>query len=360
MTNAGAPPKRGEFELTIFGPGYGECVILHAGDGIWAIVDSCIDEKGTPRALRYLEDINVDAAKAVRLVVATHWHDDHIRGMSQLVETCEGADFCCAAVLCREEFLRISAVLARHSIVAGSGADEISSVFCRLQTKRAKPTHAIANRRIFSANGCEIWSLSPSDANFETFLRTIRDLMPSEGEAKRRIPDLSPNRAAVALWIEVDDVVVLLGSDVERNGWREILRSEARPRGRASAFKIPHHGSENADLPMLWPKILNNDPHAVLAPWQRGSQTLPRRSDVKRILSNTANAYSSARAASMNARPNRRRREVDRTIRESGMQLQELPMSPGMVRLRRVIGKQTPWKTELFGMACHLEHFFER
>ena len=360
MTTTGLPPKRGEFELTLFGPGYGECVVLHAGDGIWAIVDSCIDESGTPRALRYFEDINVDAAEAVRLVVATHWHDDHIRGMAQLVETCEEADFCCAAALCREEFLRISAVLAGHFIAAGSGADEISSVFSQLQEKKTKPTHAIANRRIFSANGCEIWSLSPGDVNYETFLKAVGGRMPSEGDVKRRIPDISPNKAAVALWIEIDDVVVLLGSDVERSGWMEILRSEARPRGKASAFKIPHHGSGSADAPKVWQQMLDPSPFAVLAPWQRGSKALPRRQDVERILSNTANAWSSARAGSLITRADRRRREVDRTIRESGIQLRELHSSPGMVRLRRAIGEQTAWNVELFGTACHLEDFFER
>ena len=358
MKIAKAPPNRGEFELTLFGPGYGECIVVHAGDGIWVIVDSCIDETGTPRALRYLEDINVDAADAVRLIVATHWHDDHIRGMARLVKACASADFCCAAALCRKEFLKISAVLGRHFMVDGSGTDEISTVFSRLRSKRATPTYAKANCRIFARNGCEIWSLSPSDESFETFLEAVRGLMPSEGDSKRRIPDLSPNKAAVALWIEIDDVSVLLGSDLECNGWMEILRSGARPAGRASAFKIPHHGSGNADEPMVWRQMLDPQPFAMLAPWQRGSQTLPRPEDVDRILSNTANAWSSARADSMVPRTVRRRREVERTIRESDIRLRELPESPGIVRLRREIGEQASWNVELSGMACRLEDFF--
>ena len=153
---------------------------------------------------------------------------------------------------------------------------------------------------------------------------------------------------------------MLLGSDLERDGWMEILQSEARTPGKASAFKIPHHRSGNADAPMVWQQMLDPSPFAVLAPWQRGSNTLPHRQDVERILSNTANAWSSARADSMTARVDRRRREVDRTIRESGIKLRELPMSPGMVRLRRAIGKQAPWNVELSGTACHLEEFFER
>ena len=60
----------------------------------------------------------------------------------------------------------------------------------------------------------------------------------------------------------------------------------------------------------------------------------------------------------MTARTDRRHPVVDRTIRECKIRLRELPMSPGMVRLRRVIGKQASWNVELSGAACHLKDFF--
>ena len=154
---------------------------------------------------------------------------------------------------------------------------------------------------------------------------------------------------------------MLLGSDLERHGWMEILQSEARPPGKASAFKIPHHGSGNAHAPMVWQQMLDPSPFAVLATWQRGSSALPRRRDVERILSNTANTWSRARAGSVTARAWPQSGMVVRTIREAGIKLRELPMSPGMmVRLRRAIGKQAPWNVELSGTACHLEEFFKR
>ena len=69
VTAAETPPARDEIELTLFGPGYGESVVLHIGDGAWAIVDSCIDKDGRPSALSYLE--NLDPAEVVVLVAAT-------------------------------------------------------------------------------------------------------------------------------------------------------------------------------------------------------------------------------------------------------------------------------------------------
>ena len=112
--NAGMPPGKNVFEITLFGPGYGESVVLHVGNGAWIVVDSCIDQKNTPVAIDYLNRLGVDPAEAVTLVVATHWHDDHIRGMARLVAACTNAKFCCAGVLCRKEFLEVAGALEAH------------------------------------------------------------------------------------------------------------------------------------------------------------------------------------------------------------------------------------------------------
>ena len=358
MTTAETPPRRDELEFTLFGPGYGESIVLHVGGGAWVIVDSCIDEGGVPRALRYLEDLGLDPAEAVVLIVATHWHDDHIRGMAKLVEACNRAAFCCAGALRGEEFLSIVGALeGRPFSGAGSGVREIHGVFARLAEAASKPTFALANRRIFSRNGCEIWSLSPDDAAFRRFLKSVGGLLPDVGQTKTRVPSLAPNEAAVALWIGIGDVSVLLGSDLEKPGWAGILESRERPAGTASAFKVPHHGSATADEQGGWERMLEPAPFAVLTPWRRGGRALPGENDVRRILSHTGNAYATAKAGSLNFTPRRRDRVVDRTIGESGIRLRRLPMSPGWLRLRRPPGSRTSWTVETFGPACHLEKF---
>ena len=358
MTGERAPPERDEFELALFGPGYGESIALHVGDGVWVVVDSCVDEDRAPRALRYLETIGVDPAEAVALIVATNWHDDHICGMAHLVDACNQASFCCAAALCEKEFLSAVAALEHgHLTVAGSGVGELYKVFTHLENARRRPIHALANRRIFVSNGCEVWSLSPSDRAYQNFLTAIGSLVPSVGSAKRRAPHLSPNEAAVALWIEIGDVSVLLGSDLERRGWIEILQSAARPPGKASAFKIAHHGSGNAHVPQVWQRMLDSDPFAILTPWRRGRRALPAAQDLRRIHSLTANAYASATNDSAVASRTRRNRAVDRTIKESSIKMRRLGMSLGAVRLRKGIGSTGPWRVELFGAACHLRNF---
>ncbi len=212
-------PHQNEFEVTLFGPGYGESLVLHIGGGCWVIIDSCIDKEGNPRALKYLDSINVDPAQAVKQIVATHWHDDHIRGMNELVEVCCNASFCCALALCKQEFLAaIDALEGRHLSVNGSRVQELHRIFTQLESRASQPTFALANRRIFIKNKCEIWSLSPDDSAIRKFLQSVGTLFPGVGQVKNRIPSIYPNEAAVALWVEVDDVGILLGSDLEKKG----------------------------------------------------------------------------------------------------------------------------------------------
>ena len=200
LTDEKIPPKPDQIELTLTGPGYGECIIFHIGNCNWVIIDSCLDKKKIPVALSYLCSLGVDPAKNVRLIVATHWHDDHIRGMGKLVETCSEANFCCSAALCEQEFLEmIGAVENRPMSTTSSGMQELYQVFSLLHEKSTKPIHALANRRIFNQYDCEIWSLSPSDSEFKLFLQKVGQLIPSVGETKRHIPTLTPNQAAVVL-----------------------------------------------------------------------------------------------------------------------------------------------------------------
>ena len=257
MTNAAGPPGDDEFELVLLGPGYGESIVLHVGNGTWVVVDSCLDPDGRPGALRYLESIGVDPVHSVVLIVATHWHDDHIRGMSRLVELCPDAQFCCASALCDKEFLTlVGALEGWHFSATGSGFREIYGVFSHLRNVGKSPTHALANRVVFRKDGCTISSLSPGDGVFQRFLASVGRLIPRQGGNKTRIQSLSPNEVAVALWVECGGNSLLLGADLERRGWAAILGDTDRPTGKASVFKIPHHGSAGANEPAVWEHML--------------------------------------------------------------------------------------------------------
>lgn len=354
LTPAKVPPKSNQIEVSLFGPGYGECALLHIGNENWVIVDSCLNAEFQPAALTYLHGLGSNPAEGVRLIVATHWHDDHIRGMGSLVEVCGNATFCCASALCQEEFLTVVGTL-EHSHVSptGSGMQEFHKVLSLLHKRSTKPVYAIANRRIFNQDGCEVWTLSPFDEEFEAFLREIGRLLPKERETKRRIPSLAPNAVAVVLLIKIGETVILLGSDLERQGWLKILDTYERPHCKASVFKVPHHGSENAHEDRVWNEMLYGEPIAALTPWRRGGRKLPTMSDVQRIISFTPKAYVTASHNDLlsNSLQRSRSNAVEKTIRETGAKITRAGLSRGVIRLRREFGSQTDWDVETFGSA---------
>ena len=57
----GLTPDDDCLEVSLFGPGYGECVVVHLGFGDWVVVDSCIEpDSRDPIALAYFSAIGTD------------------------------------------------------------------------------------------------------------------------------------------------------------------------------------------------------------------------------------------------------------------------------------------------------------
>ncbi len=359
------PPGRTDVEVTLLGPGYGESVVLHVGDGVWVLIDSCVGADHKPVALHYLQQIGVDPAQHVAMIVASHWHDDHIRGMEEQVAACVNAEFCCSAALCRKEFLAMVGSLENPAASTpgsavretGSGVREIRGVFSRLESSRSSPTRALANRCVFRHDACEIWALSPADAVFERFLKATAALLPDPPRPRRRLPTLSPNDVAVALWVKIAGVAVLLGSDLERSGWISVLDSQERPSGTASVFKVAHHGSADADETRVWDQLLETQPVAALTPWHRGANALPKVSDVNRILLHTSEAYITAPQAAPRLAGRSRPRMVERTLRDTSVKLRRVALSTGGVRLRRQLVASANWTVTKLNDACHLRDF---
>jgi len=362
------PPRSNEIEISVFGPGYGECVLFHVGDNNWFIVDSCIHPVSKePIPLTYLNQINVDPATSIKQVIATHWHDDHIRGLGEIFRTCSSAEFICSGALNLKEFLQLVYLYSSGAMIDSSGIDELSAIIKVLQERQrlgdryGSPTFAIANRVLWrksfiysgSQYDCSITSLSPSDASKLAAMLDIKRLLPRYKEPKRRLVAPTPNRAAVVLWVSIGDFNFLLGSDLEETndsntGWSVIVNSTARPQGKASFFKIPHHGAENAHCAEVWTEMLIKEPIAVLTPFEKGDTVLPTTRDVERLCMLSKNLYSTAHFSS-STRTIKRERTVEKTIRETVKNIRQINTSIGHVRYRLL--PPDNWKIELFGDA---------
>jgi hypothetical protein len=359
-----------QVEISLFGPGYGECCLIHVGSGKWIVIDSCVDPSTrVPIALQYLRQLGFDPHLAVVLVIATHWHDDHVRGISKLLEECPNAKFVLSMAMASKEFIAMAKSRKKIRFTrVSSGVDEIDKVFADLRTSGRTAIRASADRPIHNVQGSELahgyqsvtTALSPSDKQIEVFFSDLAELMPDVTESESRCMARSPNHLAVAIWMKIGPVDLLFGADLEETtdpetGWSVVVNSSQRPPGRASIFKIPHHGSKNGHRDDVWEKLLTPSPIAILTPYNKGNLSLPRAEDVERIVTFAGQAFSTSHLKKQKS-STKREAMVDRTLKEGGLTITAAEPPLGQIRLRNGGSSDfSNWTTELNGPAFSLK-----
>jgi hypothetical protein len=372
-------PESDELEISLFGPGFGECIVAHVGEGDWIIVDSCLGPDGqTPAGLDYLKRLGVDVSMSVKRVIATHWHKDHVRGLAQTVSECSSAKFICSQALWSKEFVALTELWKKNGLTS-SPVDELSRVIETLarseQTLKgskgdfplgfAAPNQCLWRRRAVgdasNDTSAELHSLSPSDAAIKKSLEMIASLFPAGEILTKPIPS-RPNQFSVVLWLRVGGVRLLLGADMEEKnnpfgGWKLIVESVERPDGKASLFKIPHHGSDTGEHGAVWTEMLMGEPVAILAPFHSGRVKLPKEEDAQRILGRTRKSFITA---SFDDRSSRGKNgTVNRTIHETVRYIKKVNDSFGHVRARRKITPASgDWIVTTFGDAKPLDRLY--
>ena len=348
------PPEDDEVEITLLGPGLGECCVLHVGNGDWLIVDSCVTRAGHPAALAYLESLGVSRS-SVRWAIATHWHDDHIRGFSKLVEECSAARVIHSAALEDDEFMMLAALGSDLLAEGSTGVKEMWSVWTHLKDSgRGAPELASSDTRIYQrpsdlAPTCEIWTLSPSSASVADAISGFSTLIAGPGQPKRAVPRPKRNPSSVVVWVRVGEAVALLGADLERSsndsrGWRAIVNSSGRPSEKAHIVKIPHHGSVDAHDQAMWNDLLVSQPLAGITPFSQGNAHLPRDSDRTRIAELTSEAWLTRNTDLARARG--RTTAINKTIKEATRQFKRLLMDPGRVTFRCPASRPENWTVD--------------
>lgn len=317
------------------------------------IIDSHLDADGEAIAVSYLQELGVDPASCVVAVLLTHWHDDHIAGAAKTIRVCSQATLGLSGFLQRDEFGTF--LLDRGVPDAGgfgSGVEELSNVLEAAAASGQKRKWCWADKTIsFDQNAPEyrIEALSPSEKDFEDFIAGIAAIASGAG----RLGTPHRNDSSVASVLNAGGSLMLFGADLEigrvGTGWHAIHAAVWQSRGKASFYKIAHHGSVGADYEPVWLDMLANDVTVALTPWNRGSK-LPTEADVKRILARTQDAYGAAKPKPI--RRSKRINAVEKSLRESGIKFLPSDIAQGHVRFRKA--GDGPWVVAVSGAGCHL------
>ena len=370
MGSSYSAPASDELEVSLFGPGFGECVVVHLGLGDWMVVDSCLNNsQDQPVALEYLRSMEVNAATQVKLVVVTHWHDDHIRGSASLFAASKAARFVCSGALRNKEFFEILAASDRvKSIARDSSSTEFQDILNELNLRKERGNRSQAGPDHWAQDGLSLFTSSHSTQASVTALspspQTITDaavafakLVPEVSSQINRFPRCSPNDQSVALLVHSSNFSVLLGADLETladpaRGWRAVISSLIRPQSASNAIKVAHHGSENGDLDDIWSVLLKPESPAILTPYSSGRKPLPSPQDVSRLKSRTSRIYCTSWPTTK--KPPRRASAVERTLGEITRMHRAVSRNVGHIRMRARLSQQTIPVFDTFNGACQL------
>lgn len=366
MFDEWTPPAPTEIEVSVFGRGYGESIVVHLGDAQWIVIDS-LTSNGAPIPLLYLKTLGVDVARSVVLVMATHWHDDHIRGIAKVCDEARSARISFPMAMLRDEFRSFAQKFTR--LPAGktsSGVDELGNI---IDLVTARGWHVLELGKAWTnflryaagslSHGApiEVEAMSPSNADANRFLAMVAAETDPDGTA-RRAPRYDRNDISCALHIRAGTTSIVLGADLEKvsdphSGWEAVLAAQQLPQRTSMLIKVPHHGSATGDHPGIWSRLCLPKPVASLATWARGDKKLPSRSDIVRITGLTGESYSTSRSSTSGS--GHRLQAVNSVLHRTKSKVRRLDTSLGHVRHRMNLASSEPkWVTELIGGACPL------
>ena len=363
-TNWSLPPAPDEIEVTLLGRGFGDSIVLHLGGGEWAVIDSLTDGAGMSAPLEYLRSLGV-RPDAVTTIIATHWHDDHVKGLSQVCAWASNASLFMPFVRNMDELARyVNDYKAGSAGKVSGGTDELSTIM-RIQDSEGRhlPIQCQANlllkRKTLPTFGqMLLLALSPSTEDLRAFLATLT-ANPPLNKRSRRLVAKSPNHVSVVVWIEFDNDAILLGADLEEvtspaSGWKAIVASHDKSQRSASLYKVAHHGGVSAHNDDVWKNMLTPSPHAIITPFSKG-KGLPSAKDRQRILGLAPKALVTNKSP---FRRNKDRSSEDRKARAvEGLEFRTVDSQLGLVRSRRLIGTSHTWNYDLQGQACTLTEF---
>lgn len=296
-------------------------------------------------------------------MLATHWHDDHIKGIARVLEAAASAKGAFPEAMVKQEYFEFARKF--HDVPSakvGSGVREFGE-FLQLAINRtpmsAEPARAwltlvdIQSSELSHGNPIRIQALSPSTPDIIEFIGTIAGYVLPQDVAVSA-PYYDRNDVSVALFIDAGTTGILLGADLENvarsdSGWKAVLLDSRKPPRKASLYKVAHHGAVSGDHRDIWTEICQPEVIATLAPWSRGGNWLPTRADVERIYDRTNEAYGAARTVTSGTR--HPLQSVNSILQNTSSKIRNVDLSVGQVRHRLVEGA---WQTDVFGHAVPL------
>jgi beta-lactamase superfamily II metal-dependent hydrolase len=325
MKTPASATDRPTLEIHVLGGGKGESIAIKLPDGTWGIVDCYSHSRSDTAANPTYQFLKSEGVKRLRFLCLTHPHEDHFMGMVQLIDEFRPLEFWRFNGLSHEHFrqlIRNQALLAastagppvrkealsrsaqelleiRSRVLAGARSETMEPR--RLQEPAVALEIATADEWVF-----RIETLAPTGNQVEKYEGTVFESIDASGRLGVTLTDPVHNLISLVLLISFGQTRVLLGADLERQCWVEVMKK--RTDLHASLVKVSHHGSRNGYCDDLWGQFARGEskqPVSVLTPYHRFG--LPDAESIDEIIAHSRALYSTCelrRGARASSTPN--------------------------------------------------------
>lgn len=276
-------PADDEIEITTIGPGFknGESVVIHYGDGNWMIIDSCkANDEVLP--LEYLSAINVSFDN-VKVVVCSHWHQDHYLGLHDILQKCKNAEFKIGKIGNFSNFVQYILKANALQTNRADGWKEFEKCLDALETiGKRKPQYLYHDQLIDYNDKVDInlYCFGPSDEAMNAFDKLLVNLDISNPQ-EIKLNELKENMVSLSVTLSHKKNSALIGCDAEVNRSNKYAIYDCRcdcDKAKATGFcnviheskvfarlipfsfvKISHHSSVTGYCPKFWEEDVKNE-----------------------------------------------------------------------------------------------------
>jgi hypothetical protein len=291
--------------IHVFGPGFGECIVVDLPDGQLGIIDFFQFGSATPLKDHIARRF---AGRRVAFLALTHPHADHCTGLEALLGTIPVDRYwlfngfqLAALVKYFDEAGRLSrsdaieAALATRSSSVGSEILYLDRHLKPLLRRNSVGIACLAPSRVETLCGGEVTVefVTPSDRHAYLYAAQLAEWcrrLPLHGDpaaADWRTLLVNHNQVSGALLVQYGETCLALMSDAEQPLWQDYLAStKGHPRRRVQFIKVSHHGSDTGfDTGFYRERLDAAAAVAVVTPFSRLRGPLPRRKPILGIRS---------------------------------------------------------------------------